>query len=70
MDNAIEIDTEYDPSHKTTSVASNCSNTSSIWDPLPSLYSGRAGSVASELDEPLEGNNRKKRYGIINHKHC
>ncbi|KAI8877490.1 hypothetical protein K501DRAFT_260310 [Backusella circina FSU 941] len=52
--NNIDIDTEYDPSHKTTSVASNCSNTSSIWDPLPSLYSGRADSVASEPDEPLE----------------
>ncbi|KAI7905347.1 uncharacterized protein BX663DRAFT_469280 [Cokeromyces recurvatus] len=47
---------EYDPAHKTSSVTSTSSNTSSIWDPLPSLYyTGRAESVSSsafEFDEP------------------
>lgn len=44
---------EYDPSHKTSSVTSTSSGTSSIWDPLPSLYTGRANSVSSayELDD-------------------
>ncbi|KAI8063096.1 hypothetical protein BDF21DRAFT_455429 [Thamnidium elegans] len=52
---------EYDASHKASSVTSTSSN-SSIWDPLPSLYTGRADSVSSayefdDLQEPesLEG---------------
>lgn len=50
---------EYDASHKASSVTSTTSN-SSIWDPLPSLYTGRADSVSSAYDElpdpePLEG---------------
>lgn len=50
---------EYDASHKASSVTSTTSN-SSNWEPLPSLYSGRADSVSSAYDdlqepEPLEG---------------
>ncbi|CAO3611221.1 unnamed protein product [Mucor fragilis] len=41
---------EYDPAHKTSSVTSTSSSTSSIWDPLPSLYTGRADSVSSAYD--------------------
>ncbi|KAG2208735.1 hypothetical protein INT47_007834 [Mucor saturninus] len=41
---------EYDASHKASSVTSTSSN-SSIWDPLPSLYTGRADSVSSAYDE-------------------
>ncbi|CEP14587.1 hypothetical protein [Parasitella parasitica] len=41
---------EYDPAHKTSSVTSTNSSTSSIWDPLPSLYTGRADSVSSAYD--------------------
>ncbi|KAG1471340.1 hypothetical protein G6F56_002179 [Rhizopus delemar] len=42
---------EYHPSHKASSVASTSSNVSSIWESLPSLYTGRADSVSSEIDE-------------------
>jgi hypothetical protein len=75
---------EYDPAHKTTSVASTSSNydpahkTSSvtsinsnlsIWDPLPSLYTGRADSVSSaydDLQEPFEeGFNRDYQDAVI-----
>ncbi|KAI9342714.1 hypothetical protein BD770DRAFT_371750 [Pilaira anomala] len=48
---------EYDASHKASSVTSTSSSNSSIWDPLPSLYTGRADSVSSayefdDLQEP------------------
>ncbi|CAO3647447.1 unnamed protein product [Mucor hiemalis] len=53
---------DYDPSHKTSSVTST-SSSSSTWEPLPPLYTGRADSVSSafELDdlqepEPFEVN--------------
>ncbi|KAI9283309.1 hypothetical protein BY458DRAFT_496148 [Sporodiniella umbellata] len=41
---------EYDPSHKASSITSTSSGTSSIWDPVPSLYSGKANSVSSAYD--------------------
>ncbi|KAI8090976.1 uncharacterized protein B0P05DRAFT_584099 [Gilbertella persicaria] len=41
---------EYDPAHKASSVTST-SSSSSAWDSLPSLYTGRAGSVSSVYDE-------------------
>lgn len=46
---------EYDASHKASSVTS-ISSSSSSWDPLPSLYTGRADSVSSayELDDLQE----------------
>lgn len=46
---------DYDPAHKTSSVTST-SSSSSTWDPLPSLYTGRADSVSSafELDDLQE----------------
>jgi hypothetical protein len=50
----MEFETaNYDPAHKTTSISSTSTTNSSIWDTLPSLYSGRAESVASayELDD-------------------
>jgi hypothetical protein len=69
--NNINNNLEYDASHKASSVTSVSSNASSIWDPLPSLYTGRADSVSSayELDDPQEpggalfdGKEKKKRH--------
>ncbi|KAI8364848.1 hypothetical protein EDC96DRAFT_510590 [Choanephora cucurbitarum] len=47
---------EYDPANKASSVTSISTTSSSLWDPLPSLYTGRADSVSSACDElePLE----------------
>lgn len=61
---------EYDPSHKTSSVTSTSSSTSSIWDPLPSLYTGRADSVSSayefdDLQEPAETFNDNNFHSIV-----
>ncbi|KAI8355662.1 hypothetical protein BD560DRAFT_406872 [Blakeslea trispora] len=41
---------EYDPANKASSVTST-STTCSLWDSLPSLYTGRADSVSSAYDE-------------------
>ncbi|KAI7893686.1 uncharacterized protein EV154DRAFT_460784 [Mucor mucedo] len=59
---------EYDASHKASSVTSTTSN-SSIWDPLPSLYTGRADSVSSAYDElpepePIEGKPTKIDFSL------
>ncbi|OBZ86118.1 Protein max [Choanephora cucurbitarum] len=49
---------EYDPANKASSVTSISTTSSSLWDPLPSLYTGRADSVSSAYDElePFEEN--------------
>lgn len=53
---ASSVAMDYDPSHKTSSVTSITSTTSSIWDSVPSLYTGRTDSVSSryDFDEPQE----------------
>ncbi|KAI8641047.1 hypothetical protein BD408DRAFT_389526 [Parasitella parasitica] len=62
---------EYDPAHKTSSVTSTSSSTSSIWDPLPSLYTGRADSVSSaydfdDLQEPESFNDHSLHSIVLN----
>lgn len=54
---------DYHPSHKASSVSSTGSSSSSLWESVPSLYTGKAESVSSAFDdlllpEPDEGNSR------------
>lgn len=59
---------DYHPSHKASSVSSTGSSSSSLWESVPSLYTGKADSVSSAFDdlllpEPDEGNS--KLYSLI-----
>ncbi|CEG71144.1 hypothetical protein RMATCC62417_06928 [Rhizopus microsporus] len=44
---------DYHPSHKASSVSSTGSSSSSLWESVPSLYTGKADSVSSAFDDLL-----------------